>query len=156
VQSYQTACGTISVAANAASSTVQSLAVLCSSYGNSNQVVAAQTALVGTIAPVLTQAAAVPAVVAAALAQDTLVKGDVPASTAYTIDLQKLQTMSPTYIEVSAAQYDATAYGSATASPVGSLTVSGGSITDQMNLIRINAEALKVSACTAPQYPGGI
>lgn len=146
-QSYQTAWESISGVANAASSAVQDLVTACTNYGNSSQVVAAQTTLADVIDPTLAKAAAAPAIAAAALAQDALVKSETSSSPSYSADLQKLQTMSPTYAESSQARSDSVSYRGASASPYGSLTVSGGSLTDRLNLIRTNAETLRATTC---------
>jgi len=55
--------------------------------------------------------------------------------------------MPPTMQDIANAEQGTQTFGGATASPTGSLTVSGGSLVDQMNLISANATARK-SVCT--------
>ncbi len=69
-------------------------------------------------------------------------------NTAYLADVQTLSTMSPTDRDVVTVQFDAQSTGAAQASPAESLTVSGGTTIDRMNLITANAAALKTSVCT--------
>ncbi len=178
VSQYQSAWNTIAAAATTASTSVASLASFCTAAASaaSNdsslstfvdastaQAAAAQTALTTEIAPVLAQAANATAIANAATAfvqkvQGELNSGTDTAGTAYTADLQTLQSMSPTSLDLANAEQDAQAFGTASASPSGSLTVSGGSLVDQMNLISTNAQALKASVCTPPTdygYGGG-
>lgn len=65
----------------------------------------------------------------------------------YVTDVQALQNTPPTMIDVAAAMRDSSVTGAAIANPEGSLTVSGGSLVDQMNLLNTNAEALKTTVC---------
>jgi len=175
VSQYQSAWNTISVAANAASTSVTSLASFClsqqavasSTFANSNslylanfmnisnaEINAAQTALTTEIAPIFAQVANASTVSAVATAMAQKVQNELNSSTpnsgiggSYTADLQALQSMPPTMQDIANAEQGAQTFGGATASPTGSLTVSGGSLVDQMNLISANATARK-SVCT--------
>jgi len=175
VSQYQSAWNTISVAANAASTSVTSLASFClsqqavasSTFANSNslylanfmnisnaEINAAQTALTTEIAPIFAQVANASTVSAVATAMAQKVQNELNSSTpnsgiggSYTADLQALQSMPPTMQDIANAEQGTQTFGGATASPTGSLTVSGGSLVDQMNLISANATARK-SVCT--------
>jgi len=174
VSQYQSAWNTISVAANAASTSVTSLASFClsqqavasSTFANSNslylanfmnisnaEINAAQTALTTEIAPIFAQVANASTVSAVATAMAQKVQNELNSSTpnsgiggSYTADLQALQSMPPTMQDIANAEQGTQTFGGATASPTGSLTVSGGSLVDQMNLISANATARK-SVC---------
>ncbi|MDP2665699.1 MAG: hypothetical protein Q8P23_03660, partial [bacterium] len=116
------------------------------------QVTAAQTALTTEIAPVLARVATAMANIAAATAMVTKVQSELNAGTdaagsAYFADSQTLQTMPPTASDVGNAMQDSRVFGTATAIPAGSLTVSANSLVDQMSLIATNAAALQ-SVCT--------
>jgi hypothetical protein len=64
-------------------------------------------------------------------------------------DSQALAAAPPTAADIAMAQSNAQALNAATASPDGSLTVSGGTLVDQMRLIQKNASALQ-AACSLP------
>lgn len=153
VQKYKNAWGAIGLSASTTLSSLQSVMSVCHAYFNttSSYEIAVQNAISKEVSPVLTQAASVQAIADAATAQFNLVQGEASSSPTYAADLQKLNTMPPTASDVSNAQYNATAYGGATANPGGSLTVSGSSIVDQMNLIRDNAVNIQNASCTPPQ-----
>lgn len=172
VDSYQAAWNTISIAAKTASTNVTSLLSICTTNAttaktqvqtnpdlqtfitvSTAQANAAQTALVTGIAPVLTRAAAASTVITAARAAVLRVQAEVGTAT-YISDAQALDTMSPSIPEVLAAQAGAQSSG-AVATPTGSLTVSGGSLVGQMNLISTNATALQTTVCTYGGSPGG-
>ena len=68
---------------------------------------------------------------------------------AYLADIQALQAMPPTAEDVANVQQDVQVFEGATASPSGSLVVSGGSLIDRMSLINTNATALR-AVCTPP------
>lgn len=157
IQKFETAWSSIALSANMASSTLQSMMAVCRSYwnGNSTYETAAWNALSSKVAPILTQAAGIKAITDAAKAQYDLVRSMSSSSSTYDAEVQKLNNMSPTGSDVATAEYNATAYGAATANPTGSYSVSGGSIVDQMNLIRNNATAIQTSACTTPPDYGG-
>lgn len=169
VGEYRTAWNTLSGAANAASTTVASLINFCTtaiSNASTNeesgdaglvsrsqtQIAAAQQALTTEIAPVLAQARTAFSTIDAAVAmvqkvQTELSSGIDPNNPSYLADLQTLQTMPPTLIDVANVQQEILSFNMATAIPFGSLTVSGGTTVDRMSLISTNAEALK-SECT--------
>ncbi|OGG40330.1 hypothetical protein A2118_01360 [Candidatus Kaiserbacteria bacterium GWA2_50_9] len=71
------------------------------------------------------------------------------ASAALTTDTQVLGTMIPD-ASVTSARADAVPLGGATANPTGSLSVSGGTLVDRMNLISQNAQNLNATSCVAP------
>jgi hypothetical protein len=161
---YETAWATIRGAAVSASTTVGSLATFCDAAAtqqlnneNASSFVVtardeaniARTAIVTYIAPVLARADAAAVEISSARAQILKVQANLSTtSTQYIGDLQTLNSMPPTTSQISQALQDATSLGGATASPPGSLNVSGGSLTDQMGLMSTNAEALKTSVCT--------
>jgi hypothetical protein len=152
VASYKNSWGAIGLSASTTASALQTMMSVCHAYFNGNSSpyeLAAQNALSFEVSPILTQAAGIQAIVDAATAQYNLVKSESSSSPTYEADLKKLDTMPPTASDVSTAQYNATAYGGATATPAGSLTVSHSSIVDQMNLIRNNAASIQLSSCTA-------
>lgn len=122
------------------------------------QAVAAQTAITTEVAPVLKLALAAPGSVAAtqafvlkveaeALGLTSLTTADTGAAGALTADTQTLSAMSPSATDVATAQENAQTFGGAKATPKGSLTVSGSSLVDQMNLINTNAAELKTTVC---------
>jgi hypothetical protein len=162
---YQTAWGTIGAAANTASSSVASLINVCTANANIGsatttspfvaaaraQIIAGQSAIANEIAPVLATAATVPAIAAAALAMNSKVTSEIGTAT-YSADLQSLMTMPPTGTDAANAQQDAQAYNTtvgngATSSPLDSLSVSGSTLVDQMNLISANASTLQTTVC---------
>lgn len=116
---------------------------------------AAREALTNEIMPVFSQAAAADAIIATAKAMVEKVNGEAETARSdpdtYSADVTALQTMAPTASDAGNAQQDAQTFGTATAIPFGSLTVSGSSIVDRMNLISQNAESLK-SSCDLPYY----
>lgn len=72
------------------------------------------------------------------------------ADPAYPRNLTRLGTTAPSLADVVDAQQDATALGGASADPVGSLTVSGGTTADRMNLIKANADAIRDNSSLCP------
>jgi hypothetical protein len=179
VAQYETAISTIRGAANTASTNVVSLMGFCvaqqqiasSTLLNGNptdltnlasfmsastaQVNAAQTALATQIAPALSRTDSASTTIAAARAlvqkiQIGLSSGTDTASAVYSADLETLQTMPPSLEDLATAQQDSTSSATAAvADPPGSLVVSGGFLTERLNLIGVNATALQ-SVCTAP------
>ncbi len=160
ITQYQAAWTTINTAATAASASVNDLINYCSAAGTSSQnasiISDAQAALANEIAPVFTQVAAASSTVAAAQAmvqkiQTELASGGTGSGTggAYTADMQTLQAMPPTALDIANAQVQAQSSG-VTASSTGStsLSVTGYSLVDQMNLISANAQTLK-SSCAS-------
>ncbi|MFH1178595.1 MAG: hypothetical protein V1711_02655 [bacterium] len=117
----------------------------------------ARMAITTEIVPVFAKVSAASTIVATANAMVLKVQNEMNSaisgsSTAYVADMQTLQTMSPTPIEVSNALQDSQAFGTATASPAGSLTVFGDSLVDKMNLMSANANTLQAS-CDIPIIP---
>jgi len=118
------------------------------------QAAAVPAVLSTEIAPIIVQAVAntSPATFAATIAMAQQVQNDLASgNTAYATDLQALQTMPPTQADIAKAQLNAETLQSAVATPPGSLTVPSSPLiplTDQMNLISTNAQALKTSVCT--------
>lgn len=164
---YEAAWNTIRSAANSASTTVASLESVCTDIAARNpngasaataQASAARTALLTEIAPVLAQADAAAATAATARSAAQRVQGDrdsllAGAGGAYSAGLQALQSMPPTALDVSSAQQETHAFGTARAIPTGSLVVSGGSIIDRMSLLSTNAVALKTTVCNSLSLP---
>jgi hypothetical protein len=165
VTQYESAWSTINTAANAASTTIASLADFCTAAAvtasntasfvseSTAQATAARTALTDVIAPILAQAAAAAKINAAARAMVQRIQTALNSSldstgSTYAADLQTLQSMSPTAADVANIQQETQAFNMAAASPEGSLNVSGGSIIDRMSLISTNAVELKTSVCT--------
>lgn len=149
IATYETAWNTILNAAQTASTTVKQLASTCTSAASS-----AQTALLYEVQPVILQAqnAIASAEKTKALAQKVLAESSSTnpgVAGALLSDSQALAAAPPTAADLAAAQSDAQAIGAATASPSGSLTVSGGTLVDQMILVTKNAQALQ-SACFIP------
>lgn len=140
VSDYTTAWNTIGTAAADAKGIVSQLKNTCAS-----QVGAADTAL-GQIESVIAQAQAGITSVsdtqtfAQKVQQDTTTNASTLAA-----DTQTLATMPPTAAEVISAEREARVTNAATASPDGSLTVSGGTLVDQMNLISGNAQVLSAN-----------
>ena len=62
-------------------------------------------------------------------------------------DLVQILTMKPSSLDAASAQASAAVTNSSSASPVGSLTISGGTLVDQMNLLNANAATLKTTVC---------
>lgn len=139
---YKTAWEIIAAAASAASASVTSLANSCTDQAN-----AAQTALTTEVDPVLASSNTASTIIAAARAMIQQVQA---ATATIATDIQTLQTMPPTASDVATAEQDAQTTDQATASPSGSLMVSGGTLVDQMGLISTNAAALQ-TAC-APSF----
>ncbi len=117
------------------------------------QATAAQTAITSVIAPIFARAAIATAQIEAARAaalklQEELAAGTDTTGSAYSSDIQALQNLPPTASDVATIQQDLGAFGLSTASPDGSLNVSGGSLIDQLNLFTTNAETLKTTVCS--------
>lgn len=148
---YTSAWQTIQNSAQNASSAVTQLANNCSTQATAAQ--AASTAVSSVLAQA--QAAFDSASAAQALAiqveSDASSLSSVTAGTLST-DMQALVSAPPSASDVINAQSDAAVTGGATASPSGSLAVSGGSLIDQMNLVAANAAALDAS-CTQSASP---
>lgn len=131
------------------------------------QAVDAQTAITTEILPVLTQAK----VETSSFESTKTLALKVQAAAAvvpiadpiqFSTDVATLVSMPPSVLDVNTAQQNARALGGAMANPAGSLTVSGGSLVDQMNLINTNAQLLQTTVCNpasslyvAPDISGG-
>lgn len=146
VSNYTTAWQTIQSAAQQASSTVTGLAGACSGLANQ-----AQTALTNEIQPVLSQAqqAFTSAAATQALARRVQIEsngyssGEAGAGGSLTSDTQTLAAAPPTVTDVATAQSGAQKTDAATSTSPYTLTVSGGTLVDQMNLITQNAQAMR-------------
>jgi hypothetical protein len=167
VAAYTSAWATIAAAANIASTSVASLASFClaetkSEVGSERtqqfidaanaQIVAAQNAITTLIAPVLAQAQSVPNANASTTAFALKVKAAgsvVPIAdpTQYGIDVSTLATLPPMTTDVAVAQQAAQVTGGAQANPGGSLSIFGGTVVDQMNLLSTNSATLKTTVC---------
>ena len=153
ISNYEAAWNTILASAQTASSSVQSLIQQCSqsSVPRSDLVNEGQTALLTEVNPLVSkaQSALSSAETTRALANKVLSEANSTtsgAAGALLADSQALAAAPPSSSDVVAAQTDAQSTGSATSTPPGSLTVSGSTSVDQMNLIASNAQAL-ASAC---------
>jgi hypothetical protein len=157
VQKYESAWSAIASVANETKTALQTEMSVCHAYWNGTSAYEneAQNALSFEVNPILAQAAGIQAIGDAALAHYNLVQSESTSSSTYDADLQKLNTMTPTAGDVATAEYNATAYGGSVANPIGSLTVSGSSIVDQMNLIRNNALSIQANSCTSNAISGG-
>ncbi|MDP2651758.1 MAG: hypothetical protein Q8O94_01335 [bacterium] len=163
ITQYQSAWNTISIATNAASTSVTTLANYCTgqtsaaqdlideTYVNNSRVKTILTQFINTTSNVqVTTAHAVLAnVISPVLAQITAANTIITAAnellnmSTSTAAIDTSQTMSPTVTEVGNAQREAQFSGTAKANPAGSLNVSANSIVDKLNLIGTNAVALK-------------
>lgn len=153
ITKYESFWNTIKASADTASTSVNNLIKTCTDNAAvvgasatfkaaaTAQANAAQTVLNGAIATVFANFKTASTMIAAARAALENV------DTYSTDDLQELQTMSPTADDVAYAQEESTQISAATANPDGSLTVSGGSIVDRMDLIGTNAATLKTTVC---------
>lgn len=152
IKDYQIAWNAIGAVASTTATSLKSMMAACHTYynGNSSYETAAQNALSFEVLPVFTQVAAAQTVINAATAQYNLVQAEIKSTNSISLanNVRKLNAMPPTASDVATAKYNATAYGGGTANPPGSLTVSGSSIVDQMNLIRNNAASIQSSSCT--------
>jgi hypothetical protein len=183
VTTYTNSWNTIVTAANTASTSLASLASFCTAAAasttllmqesNSNvpafrsaataQVAAAQSAITSEVAPVLAQAQTATNAVAATQTFGLQVEAESSGTSvgvSLASDVATLVTMPPSPMDTAGVQMNATVGGSAAASPPGSVTVTRGTLVDQMNLISANAEALKSSVCTyhpspIPSFFGG-
>jgi len=156
VGNYSAAWNSINAAANSASTNLTTIIHSCQDSGT---VTAAQNALVSEVNPVLAQAQTALNTVATTQALATRAQSDAAAaasgttvdSTTLANDTQQLASAPPSIADITDAQSNATVLGKATASPAGSLTVSGSTLIDQMNLISQNAVTIQNSAvCTPP------
>ena len=153
VDRYESAWNIIGGATSAASINVTSVINSCTSTIDSAKVSDAENALINKVNPVLANVAAASTTIASARAVIQRVKGGQSsgpggpggAGGSFSADLQALQAMPPTTKDTATAEKEAVTTSSSFASPEGSLSVSGGTTVDQMNLISANALALKNS-----------
>ncbi len=177
ISQYESAWNVIRTTAVSASTTVTRLATVCAANAanpsasglnidtaafasaSSAQAAAARAVLSGSIASVLAQANTASTTVASARAmviqvQSQLNSSDPNVQSAGIANMATLQTMAPTMDDLGQAQQEAQTYGAygTTASPAGSLTVTGGSLIDQMSLIATNAQTLLTTVCAPATY----
>lgn len=166
---YTSAWEAIRSSANTASSSVTALVTYCNSQMTEEfasptainaQLTAAQIART-EIAPVLARAQSAINSVAPTQALARKVQSDASSTNSITsattgaagalsTDVQTLAVMPPSASDVAVAQQNSQPFGGARANPTGSLTVSGGSLVDQMNLISTNAAALQALCTPVP------
>ncbi len=174
IAEYKASWNTINSAANSASTVLGRIGAVCTqnpintfwqNATNAAVQASANTALTNEVYPVLSQVATASSTITTARAQVKKVQTEAKASTksttsTYAHDTYALTTISPTSADVARAQQEtlssnyvgASTPGSAgvssgaVASPRGSLTVSGGSIVERMNLITQNAGRM-LSTC---------
>ncbi len=122
---------------------------------------AAQTAIQTEINPVITQAQNALNSVAPTQALANKIEAEAGSTTGFSTlgtDIQTLTGMPPLAVDIANAQQNAQALGEAVSSPAHtvSLTVTGGTLVDQMNLISANANSTVLRAvCTLPASLGG-
>jgi hypothetical protein len=150
VNEYDNAWSTIRAETGSVASALTSFKESCTQYAP-----LADQALQTEIAPLTARGQAAAQVVADARAFIVKIQGEqnqsgaTSTTTPYLADLQKLQSMSPTAQETSAAQQESIAGSGSVASSTNSLIVSGGSIIDQLALIKQNLSTLTF-ACQGP------
>ncbi len=179
ISQYESAWNSIRATAVAASTTVARLATVCAANAtnpsansggldinldafaraSATQAAAARAVLSGSIASVFAQSGTAFAVSTAARAmvakvQSELNSSDPNVQSAGIANMATLQTMTPTMDDLGQAQQEAQTYGAygTTASPAGSLTVTGGSLIDHMSLIATNAQTLLTTVCAPATY----
>jgi hypothetical protein len=142
VNAFSMSWQSIQSAALSAQANLNALSASCAAQSG-----AAQTALSTEVTSVLNQASS-----ALSLAQQTTAFAQkvsaesAGSSDSYATDIQTLAGLPPTAADAASAQANAQANGAATAPSTTSLTVSGGTTIDQMNLIAANALNAK-AAC---------
>lgn len=146
VDQYESAWLTIKSSADAASTALNSIINSCANATTKSE---AQAALAAQVQPPLAAADAAAAAVAAARAMMQKIQDVLNAGNDASADIQALNNMPPSSTDLTNALQDSQTLGGATASPDGSLTVSGGSTVDRMNLLRANAATLASTACSA-------
>ncbi|MEK7101567.1 MAG: hypothetical protein AAB882_00235 [Patescibacteria group bacterium] len=141
---YSSAWTTIGAAANSAAASVASLKnnAACTSQSS-----VADSDVNATLEQ--TQQASSDVSTTQALANQVKQEAAQGASPALTTDMQVLATLIP-QASVDSARADAVATGGATANPNGSLTVSGGTLRDRMELIARHAQDLNSVSCAPP------
>ena len=167
VARYETSWATITSSANTASANVTTLINVCTTniaaakaQLNQNptlqafidaataQISAAQSALTNVVAPITSQATTASVIITNARAAVAKVQSEsVASASTYPADVQALQSLPPTAIDVANAFQQSQALGNASSTPVGSLNVSGVSYVDKLNLISTNATMLESTVC---------
>lgn len=180
VEGYEAAWNTLRIAANTASSSIASLVSYCAAEqelapeilkdndpqdlpnflaASSAQIAAATSSLALFVAPVLAAAAAASSTAAAARAEVERVQTKLEESTlengADALDTNTLFTMPPTASDLAEVEHEASVLNLAVASPRGSLSVSGISTLDRMNLLTQNATTLKTVCTPVPRPASG-
>jgi hypothetical protein len=164
ITQYEAAWETLRTMANGTSATLKNLANTCTAAADASnkgwfifaaraQAVAATNAIAVEVAPVIAQANATIPIIAAVKNQiqkieDELAAGMLNTDPIYLADVAALNAMPPPVIDVTNAQNNTKDTGAAVANPVGSLTVFGGTIADQMLLINENAGTLMSTVCS--------
>lgn len=146
VDQYESAWNIIKASADSASTALNTLISSCASTTVKSS---AQAVLTSEVQPTLAAATSAAAVVTAARAMIQQIQEKLDSGADASADIQKLIAMPPSSTDLTNALQDAQTSGGATANPEGSLTVSGGSMVDRMNLIRTNATALASTTCSA-------
>ena len=151
ISKYQSAWNSINTMANTASTSIMALINNNGCIYNETQAKSeAQTALTTEIAPVVAQVSVALTTVANANALLQKLQNDPTtdsSGTAYALDIATLQTTSPTNADVASAQGNATENGTALPGSDNPFDVSGGSITDQMDLISQIANYYNSTLC---------
>lgn len=146
VNQYESAWLTIKSSADFVAASLNSLINSCANVATKSE---AQAALSAQVQPTLAAADAAAAVVTAARAMIQKIQDELNAGRDASADIQTLNAMPPSSTDLTSALQESQTLGGATASPEGSLTVSGGSMVDRMNLIRANATALASTTCSS-------
>ncbi|HQU07747.1 MAG: hypothetical protein B7X04_02655 [Parcubacteria group bacterium 21-54-25] len=146
VNQYESDWNTIANSATSASSALHKIISSCTSTSTRDT---ASTALQVEVAPVLSNAATAFSDISTTRVLIQKVQADVNGTgngATYPEDLQALQTAPPTAQDLAQATQDSIVQNAATSSPSSPLTVSGGSLADQMNRIAQNASTI-LSSC---------
>lgn len=146
VNQYESAWNTIKTSTDVASTSLNSLINSCA---NATTKTAAQATFAGGVQQALAAAASAAAVVAAARAMMQKIQDELNAGNNASANIQALNSMPPSSNDLTNALQESQTLGGATANPDGSLTVSGGSMVDRMNLISANATTLASTTCSA-------
>lgn len=145
VDQYEFAWLAIKSVADAAAT---ALGAIISSCANATTKSEAQAALSAQVQPTVAAAESAVANVVAARAQLQTIQDKLNAGQDASADIQTLNAMPPSSTDLTNAIQESQTLGGATANPEGSLTVSGGSMVDRMNLIRANATLASTTCST--------
>lgn len=144
ISEYKSLWATITSAANATKGSLNDLIAVCNANGNTAIAAQGQAAIASQVDPVLASANAANSDIAAAQALlDRSATGETTPA-----DIQTLGAMHPTSQDVVRLQEEAKRYTTGkvpSASPDGSLNVSGGTTIDRLALLALNAAQLKAS-----------